>query len=252
MHHISYRVGYWSAVALIIAFAAWIVSFAAIAFTQSVFRWTDMSDYIARVQDGHRFFQHLAYFFMLLAGPLYLLLLNGYHDLVPPGKRVLLRIGIQFALAYAILSSLHYFVQMGMVRLRIDTGAFGGLEMFLQANPLSFTNAMVMLGWSFFLGFSSLFVFPIFRGEVSGAGDTESGPGGTERSGRRGKTPGRLLGAAFLVNGISCLLACIGYLFRIDILTFLCANLITGGAMMVIAVASAVLFRNQGRVPAAN
>jgi len=245
MHHISYRVGYWSAVALIIAFAAWIVSFAAIALTQSVFRWTDMSDYITRVQDGNRFFQHLAYFFMLMAGPLYLLLLNGYHDLVPSGKRALLRIGIQFALAYAILSSLHYFVQLGMVRLRVNTGEFGGLEMFLQANPLSFTNAMVMLGWSFFLGFSSLFVFPLFRG-------AESGASGTERLGRRGKTTGRLLGAAFLVNGISCLLACIGYLFRIDILTFLCANLITGGAMMVIGVASAVLFRRLDREPAGN
>jgi len=78
---------------------------------------------------GH-FFQHLAYLFMLLAGPLYLLVINAYHAYAPESKKVLVRISLLFALSFSILSGLHYFVQLSSVRLHLAGGNFEGMEPF--------------------------------------------------------------------------------------------------------------------------
>ena len=73
---------------------------------------------------------------MLLSGPVFVLLLNGFYDNTDDSKKVLVRISILFAVAYSILSSLHYFIQIGAVRLNVINENFEGIEYFLQANPL--------------------------------------------------------------------------------------------------------------------
>jgi len=221
MKNISYQIGFWSAIVLIIAFAVWIISFVGIALTSPLFIWTNLSDYIDHMHMNKHFFQNLAYVFMLLAGPVYVLLLNGFYDHTEDSKKVLVRIGIQFALAYAILSSLHYFVQIGAVRFNLISGNYEEIEVFLQANPLSVMTSIVMLGWTLFLGLSSLFMFPVFNGN------------------------NKVLKWAFLINGVSCMIAGVGYVFQIDALTFLFANLVTGGAIMAISIASVKFFRKK-------
>jgi len=158
---------------------------------------------------------------MLLSGPLYVLVINGYYEYAAESKRVLVRISLIFALAFAVLSSLNYFVQLTSVRLNIIHENFTGIEHFTQSNPNSLMTASVMLGWTLFLGLSSLFIFPVFK---------------------VGK-PARILRFAFLFNGFSCVMAGVGYVFQVDALTFLFTNLGTGGALMVISIASIRLFR---------
>lgn len=220
MNKLSFRIGYWSAISLTFSFAIWIVSFVGIALTSPLFYWTNLADYIVYVQSNGRFFQNLAYVFMLLSGPLFVLLLNGFYEYAADSKRVLARIGIQFALAFAVLSSLHYFVQLSSVRLNVINENFQGIEFFLQANPLSIMTSFVMLGWTLFLGLSSFFMFSVFNGS----------------------RPDRLLRLAFLFNGFSCIAAGIGYVFQIDALTFIFVNIGTGGALMVISIGSIRLF----------
>lgn len=221
MKNISFEIGYWAAIILTITFAVWIVAFIGIAITSPLFFWTNLNDYIIYFQSNGRFFQNLAYVFMLFAGPVYVLLVAGYYDHASDSKKVLIRISMLFALAYATLSSLHYFVQLSAVRLNLLKGNFEGIEYFLQANPVSIMNSVVMLGWSLFLGLSSLFIFPVFEG----------------------KDLNRLLRLAFLVNGISCMIAGAGYIFQIDAVTFFFGNFVTGGAIMIISIASIKKFK---------
>ena len=107
------------------------------------------------------------------------------------------------------------------MRLNIGKGHFEGMEYFVQANPDSIMTSIDMLGWTLFLGLSSLFIFPVF-----------DGPG-----------PNKVLRYAFLVNGLSCMLAGAGYIFQINILTFLFINLGMGGAMMTITITAVRFFK---------
>jgi hypothetical protein len=223
MNNLSSKIGYWSALSMLFAFAIWILSFAGIAVTSPLFYWTNLPDYIVHYQSTGHHFQHLAFLFTLFIGPLYLLIINGYYEYSTGSKKALVRISLLFGLGFAILSSLHYFVQLSSVRLNLLNGNFDGMEAFIQANPLSIMTSIDMLGWTLFLGLSSLFLSPVFSGEKSNS----------------------LLRYAFLFNGLSCMMAGVGYVLRIDILTFICINICTGGAMMVISIASLRLFARQ-------
>jgi hypothetical protein len=219
MNTISMRMGYASAFTLFLSFIAWIACFAGIATTSSLFTWTSLDAYLEHYRSGSHIFQHIAYLFMLITGPAFVLLVNSYHDLADERYKTLSRAALLFATGFAILSCLHYFVQLGAARFNLHQAHTGGLEYFLQANPLSVMNSIVMLGWTLFLGMSSFLLFPVFRKQD------------------------RLLRWAFLVNGCSCLLACAGYLLRIDILTFFCINILSGGALLVASLASMRMYR---------
>ncbi len=223
MNNISIKIGRWAALFLLIAFSVWILSFVAIAMQSPLYFWTNLEDYLVHYHSGNHFYQHLAYLFMLLTGPAWLLIIHGYYEISPSSAKGPGRISLLFALGFAILSSLHYFVQLSTVRLNLAVGNWEGMEHFIQANPLSVMTSIDMLGWTLFLGLSSLFMMPFFSGNKSG----------------------KFLRYVFLLNGISCLFAGIGYLFQIDLLTFVCINLLNGGAMVVIAAGSLRLFAVQ-------
>lgn len=221
MNNLSYKIGYWSAISLTIIFIIWIISFVGIAISSPLFYWKNIDDYIVYVQSNPRFFQNLAYFFMLFFGPIYVIFINSFYDISSEQNKLLIRLSLLFALAFAITSSINYFIQLSSVRLSILKNNFEGLEYFIQANPDSISTSFVMLGWTLFLGLSSFFIFPVF-------------------SGNRLR---KVLRIAFLFNGIFCFLAGIGFIFQIDLMTFLFVNIGIGGAIMVISITSIKLFK---------
>ena len=221
MNTISYKIGYWSAVSLVLSFVVWIICFTGIAITSPLFHWTNISDYLVYEHSHSQFFQNTAKFFMLLFGPLYVLFINSFYEYATENKKILVRISLLFATAFAILSSLHYFVQLSAVRLNIMHGHTNGLEHFVQANPNSIMTSIDMLGWTLFLGLSSFFIFPVFEGDRLN----------------------RIIRCAFIFNGLSCILTGIGYVFQIDLLTFIFVNLGIGGAILTVTIASGKLFR---------
>lgn len=225
MNKISNKIGYWTSVFLTISFIIWIISFVGISLTSPLFYWTNIEDFIVYIQSNdNRFFQNLAFLFTLLVGPAYLLLINSFYDLVNSEKeKTLARISLLFGLAFAVTSGINYFAQISAVRLSIEKEHFEGLEYFIQANPDSILTSIAMLGWTVFLGLSSLFIFSIFKGDKLR----------------------KVLKIGFLFNGISCLLAGIGYIFQIDLLTFLFINIGSGGALIIISIASIKLFKRQ-------
>ncbi len=220
MKNLSFKIGYWSSISLIITFIIWIICFTAIAASSPLFYWSTLSDYVTYVHSNNQVFQNLAKIFMLLVGPAYVIFISSFYDFVPDNKKVLIRISLLFGIAFAVLSSLHYFVQLSFVRLSIEKGDLEGLEHFIQANPISIMNSIDMAGWTLFLGLSSAFIFPVFKGDRLN----------------------RIIRYSFIFNGFSCLFAGLGFLLQIDVLTFLFVNIGIGGALMTISVASAKLF----------
>jgi hypothetical protein len=223
MNTISIKIGYWSSVLLTLSFIAWIVCFVGIVATSPMFIWTNLNDYLIYARNNNQFFQNIAKFFMLLFGLIYVLYINSLYDGADESKKGLARISLLFGTAFAILSSIHYFVQLSAVNMDILENQTAGLEHFVQANPHSIMTAIDMLGWTLFLGLSSLFIAPLF-------------------SGSRLNTIIRL---GFITNGICCLLGAIAYLFQLDIVTFLCMNLGIGGAILTVAIASIKWFKNK-------
>jgi hypothetical protein len=221
MNRLSIQLGFWSALLSALMFGVYTVAFAAILTVSPLFLWTNFADYVEYTGLYHTFWPELGRLSMLLFSLLFVVLLASLEDYARAEEKILARISRSFALGLAVLAGSFYFVQISAVRINFQHGDLAGLEQVIQANPYSAFAALNMMGWTFFFGLSSLFVAPIFHG------------GGLAR----------MIRWAFLVNGISCLLGAVGYIFEIVALIFLTINLIMGGAILVVSVGLAVLFR---------
>ena len=220
----SIQLGFWSALFVAVAFLVFTVCFVIVLSSPPLFSWTNLAGYVIFTTERSQLPQQIARFAMLLFGPLYVILLNSIHDHTPQGKKLYTRIAINFGLAFAILSGIHYFVQVSAVRLSLLRGELQGLEQIVQANPLSAISAINMLGWTLFLGLSSLFIAPVFTGNK------------LEKA----------IGIAFLANGICCLLGGIGYVFNLTFLIFLTINIGMGGAVLTAAILLCVYYKKLG------
>lgn len=223
MNTYSYKTGHAASAIITVIFVLWIICFVGIALTSPLFRWTNLADYLVFEQSNSQFFQNIAKASMLLFGPVYVIFIHSFYSVQSGKQREMARLSLLFALAFAVLSCIHYFVQLSVVLINIASGETNGLELYLQANPYSIMTAIDMLGWTLFLGLSSLFMFPVFSGS------------------KLDKT----LRYAFLINGISCLLGAVGYIFQIDLLTFLCVNLFLGGEVLTFSIGSSVWFKRK-------
>lgn len=224
---LSATLGYWSALAIVATFLIFTLCFVAIAASPPLFTWSTLEAYLQYARGSSQLFQNLARVSMLLFGPLYVVLLSSIYDLAGDRHRPLARVALCLGVGFAALTGANYFVQVSAVRLSVISGQTAGLEQVVQANPYSAMSAVNMLGWTLFLGLSSLFVAPVFSGK------------GLER----------VVRVAFLLNGIFCLLGGVAYALDIPALVFLTVNFGMGGAVLAAGAALAVMFRRRGRVP---
>jgi len=216
MNKIILNIGLWSAIICLTSFIVWIISFAGIAIQSPLFYWTNIEDYIQYINNNNQFFQYLAKSFMIIFSLAYMILAIFFYEFTITDRKILAKIGITFSIMFALVSSVHYFVQISSVRFAITENEYSGLEHFLQSNPSSFLSSVNMLGWTIFLGLSTLFMY---LGLI-----------------HRSETKGIRLG--LLINSISCIFGGIGYLFQIDLLTFVFINLGVGLAFFIITISS--------------
>jgi hypothetical protein len=216
------KLGFWAAVTAFLTFITYTVCFIGILLSGPVFMWTSLADYVAYVEQYGGPFQPLAKFAMLLFGLSFVVLISCIHELTRGERRILTRIAVGFGLLFAGAVGMHYFAQISAVRINVLAGRTEGLEHFVQANPYSILSAINMLGWTVFLGLSSLFVAPAFSG------------------GRRE----RVIRWAFTLTGLFCLGGGIGYLWEITWLVFVTVNLGMGGTVLLATAALALWFRD--------
>lgn len=219
------KLGFWSAGLAAVTFLVFTVCFVAVFVVNPPFTWTDLAGYVDYVQQSNQTFKVLAQLSMLLFAPLYVILLNSIHELAPADKQVLSRLALIFGALFAVLIALFYFVQVTAVRWNVDRGTLEGIGQYIQAKPDSALAAVNMLGWTLFFGLSSLFAAPVFNG------------GGLASA----------IKVLFILNGIFCLLAGIGFVFDLVALVFVTINLGMGGAVTAVTILLAVFFRRLGR-----
>lgn len=215
------RLGFWSSCLMIVTFTVFTVAFIAIPLSGPLYVWDNMEGYLAYVRSGHTFWQELARWMMLLFGPLVVILFACLEELAQSKRRLPARIALAFAVIFAALTGVNYFIQLTAVRLAIGRNATQGLEQIVQANPISAAAAINVLGWSLFFGLASLFAAPLFVG--------------------RGLPT--FIRACFLVNGVMCLLGGLGYVLDNAALVFVTLNFGMGGAVLGFAVGLAIHFR---------
>lgn len=229
MNRLSINLGFWSALLSAATFIIFTICFVAILLVNPLFIWTDFADYVAYNNANNQFFKHLAQFMMLLFGLLYVVLLNSIHDYAQDEKKTLARVSLTFGAIFAALIGIHYFLQISVVRSNLEAGQLGGLEQFIQGNPRSAVSGINMLGWSVFLGLSSLFIAPVFSG------------------GRLEK----VIRYSFLANGVFMLLGAAAFVFDITVLLFLVMNIGMGAAVLLFTISLSVLFRRMGKTAVA-
>jgi len=221
MNNLAAVVAYWASVIAATLFVIFIASFAGIAMASPLFVWTNLSHYVSYTSAHSQVFKHIAQTSMLLFGPAFVVLVGCIHENASASQKVLTRIALGFAVIFATLIGMHYFVQISAVRMNLSKGQVDGIEQFLQGKPDSAMSAINMLGWTLFFGLSSLFVAPVFGGE-------------------RIQKWIRFL---FVLNGVCCLLAGIGYVTENVAVVFLTINLGMGGCVTILSFLLAAHFR---------
>ncbi len=222
MNNLTRKLGYWSALISASTFVIWIICFVGIVLTSPLFQWTNFSEYLDYITSNSQFFQYLAKSFMLIFSLSFIVLIISLGEMVEEERKILSKIGIMFGICFTLLSSIHYYAEVSSVRWAINDKLLVGIDHFIQANPTSFSSAQNMLGWTLFLGLCSLFMaFALEKGRKF-----------------------RIIRISLIVNGISCLLAGLGYITQTDVITFLFINLFVGGSLLVFTISFARIVRS--------
>ncbi len=157
---------------------------------------------------------------MIVFSLAFMVLVFVFYEFTDTKRQILAKIAIAFSIMFALVSAVHYYIQISAIRFALLANTYSGLEHFLQSKPTSIISSVNMLGWTIFLGLSSLFIYLSFRPDIM--------------------TKAIRLG--LLINTISCLLAGVGYLFQIDLITFIFINIGVGGAFLIITISSIRFF----------
>jgi len=99
----------------------------------------------------------------LFLAPAFVVLLVCIHQVTPPAQRVWSLTALTFGIAYLVLISMNYYVQLTLIGPRLARGDSAGIEMFLFVPFNSFLYAVDILGYSF-MSVATLFLVPLFRG----------------------------------------------------------------------------------------
>lgn len=225
MQRLPMRLGLWSSGLIAVAWLIFTACFVLIAVRAPLFIWTDLPAFLAHHREHGQALALLAQTCCVAVGPLTVILFNSLYETVAPSHKVLARPALLFALGFAVLTGIHYFMQISAVRWNLDQGQTAGIEHFLQARPYAMISAVNMLGWTLFLGLASLFVAPLFAGS-------------------RLRVAIRRL---WWANGFFCLVAGAAYVFDFVVVLFISINVGMGGAFTALAVLIWLDYRRQLR-----
>jgi hypothetical protein len=128
---------------------------------------------------------------------------GGLDASATPRYEALTRVALGASLAFAVLSSVYYFVQLGLAAAGPAGVERAGLEQILQLNPRAAFTAVNILGWTLFFAVACLCLGPLFLGGSAGSG---------------------VLAVLLLANGVVCILGMAGYLGRVRALNVLFFN----------------------------
>lgn len=99
----------------------------------------------------------------LLLAPIFVILMSCIYHRAPEEKRIFGQIGLSFALIYATIIMIDYFIQLAVVEPSILSGETAGLSLFTQYNPHGLFIALECLAY-LIMSASLVSIAPIFMG----------------------------------------------------------------------------------------
>ncbi|MEL7608152.1 MAG: hypothetical protein AAGU74_01440 [Bacillota bacterium] len=221
MNNTIRKLGYWSSAVSLTTFLLYTLCFVANYAANPSFVWTNSGDFIAYASTHNQVFKHIAMALMLVFSLSFLVQLECLRESVGAEKQFFVRTAIHFAIAFAVLIGINYFVQIGAIRLQMLANRAEGIAQFVQSNPNSFINAVNLLGWTVFLGLACIFASP-----AMGKGRIE-----------------RIIKISLLANGFMMLLSSVAYIFSITIVQALFLFIGLGAAIIVESAAMCAYFK---------
>jgi hypothetical protein len=225
MNRLSIKLGFWSALLIAVFFCLYTLIYIAILASFHIPKWTNIQDFVISINQPWFILFTLCQILAFLTGLLFIPLFSSIHDYTHMNQKILSRCALCFAIVFALLSSIHYFVQFSTVPLNIAANNLQGLEHLVQLYPGSAIASVNLLGWTIFLALASFFISPVFSG---------------------GKLE-KVIKYAFIANGILCILGAFGYIFNIVALNYIFFEGM-GAAIIVISISLAVFFRRLDKI----
>lgn len=186
------RLGFWSAVLTTLWAVAFTVAFAGEAVVSPPSAdWAGIGAYAATFRPISMV---LVLVPSLLLAPSFVALVACVHGGAPEDRKVWSRIGLAFAVIYAVVASFNYTAQLVVVRGNLQGGDPQGLALLAMGNPRSLFWGLAILGYNFYMALATLFVLPAL-----GKGTLE-----------------RWIGGLFSVNAAASILAGINYFVTLD------------------------------------
>jgi hypothetical protein len=99
----------------------------------------------------------------ILLAPTFVVLMACIHAYAAEARKTYSRIGLSFAVVYAVVILVDYFLQLTVVAPSLQAGETDGLSLFTQYDPHGLFIALEALGYSM-LTFALLFAAPVFTG----------------------------------------------------------------------------------------
>lgn len=161
---LSARVGFFSAILLFLLGIGYVASFFAMVAFYPGASWNGVESFAANYRTDWGMVLLIMQLMAFLQPIAFVLLISSIYDYAATDKKILARIGLSFAVAFMIVSSINYIVQMTTVRQSVMSGQLEGLGQLVQLNPGSPMFSLVILSWGLFQGLASLAIAPIFRG----------------------------------------------------------------------------------------
>ena len=154
----TYRVGGWASLIAAFSLIAFTVCFALIAMTQELAMWTTLEAHLEGLAENDQTYKHIAQFSAWLFGFAFLVVLHVLYEIAPAEKKLYARISCSFGMLFAGLIGINYFLQLNSVRFAIEAGKTAELSDWIMFNPVAPILGIAMLGWTWMLGLSSLFM----------------------------------------------------------------------------------------------
>ena len=106
----------------------------------------------------------------ILLAPTFVVLMACIHAYAAEARKTYSRIGLSFAMVYAVVILVDYFLQLTVVAPSLQAGETDGLSLFTQYDPHGLFIALEALGYSM-LTVALLFAAPVFSRRTSRARD---------------------------------------------------------------------------------
>jgi hypothetical protein len=160
MNQLAIRLGFWSAAIAVVLVA---LIDAGMILSTLLFPMTTITS-IESYAGSFSSWQMLPFIPSLVLAPIFVVMMLSIHHYAPEEKKMFSQLGFSFALICAAVLSLHYYIQLTIVRQGILSGELAGVWQFAAPNPHSFFWMFAALGYGF-MGIALLCVAPVFAGK---------------------------------------------------------------------------------------